>query len=156
MVPETRRHASEHIIGWREYVSLPEWGIRRVEAKIDTGARTSAIHVDRIVHLAGNRVKFDVVLSRTDKSKCVPVTADITRVTRVRSSTGHAQERFVVTTQIRMGGLRRHIELSLVRREKMICRMLLGRTALNGFLIDVTRKHEQGLPRRVKKRKKSS
>jgi hypothetical protein len=153
MTPESRRHHAEHIIGWREYVSLPEWGIRRVEAKIDTGARTSALHVDRIERLAGNRIRFDVVLSRNDALKRVPVTADITRMTRVRSSTGHSQERYVVTTLIRMGGLRRHIELSLVRREKMLCRMLLGRTALSGFLIDVDSKHEQGLPRKMKRRK---
>ncbi|HRX83509.1 MAG TPA: RimK/LysX family protein [Phycisphaerae bacterium] len=147
-----RRHSTEpHIIGWREYVALPEWGIAHLEAKVDTGARTSALHVDNLARLPGERVKFDVVLSRKNPARRVPVVADIVRVTRVRSSTGHQQERFVVATTIRLGGLRRQIELSLVRREQMICRMLLGRKALVGFLVDVNRKHEHGRPQRRKR-----
>ena len=52
------------VIGRREYVAFPDWGIRGVEAKIDTGARTSAIHVDNIKRLSGERVRFEVVLLR--------------------------------------------------------------------------------------------
>lgn len=144
------------IIGWREYVALPEWGIRRLEAKVDTGARTSALHVDGLERLPGERVRFDVVLSRRDPARRVPVIADLVRVTRVRSSTGHVQERFVVATTIRVAGLRRRVEFSLVRRDVMICRMLLGRRALAGFLVDVNRKHEHGKPGRVRRRGESA
>jgi len=133
---ESASHANRPVIGWRESVSLPEWGIKRVTAKIDTGARTSAIHVEGIRKLANNRVRFDVVLSRKKKDNCVPVTTKLVRVTRVRSSTGHRQERYVVSTQIRLGRLRRTIELSLVKRDQLLCRMLLGRNALRELLID--------------------
>lgn len=135
------------VIGRREYVAFPDWGIRGVEAKIDTGARTSAIHVDNIKRLSGERVRFEVVLSRRRPNKRVQVEADLVRVTRVRSSTGHQQERFVVAARMRIGSVRRRIELSLVSRKHMLCRMLLGRTALSGFLIDVNVKHVHGVPR---------
>ena len=136
------------IIGRREYVAFPEWGIKGVEAKIDTGARTSAIHVDNIRRLPGERVRFDVVLSRRKPDRRVQVEADLVRFTRVRSSTGHQQERFVVATKIRIGDIKRNIELSLVSRKQMLCRMLLGRTALSDFLIDVDVKHLHGVPKR--------
>lgn len=140
------------VIGRREYVAFPEWGIRGVEAKIDTGARTSAIHVDNIKRLPGKRVRFDVVLSRRKPDKCVRVEADLVRFTRVRSSTGHQQERFVVATRMRIGEIKRRIELSLVSRRQMLCRMLLGRTALKGLLIDVDVKHLHGVPERRRPR----
>lgn len=129
------------IIGRRERVSLPDWGIRRVLAKIDSGARTSALHVDNIVDLPGERVRFEVVLSLTNPAQRVPIEADLSRVTRVRPSSGKQHERHVVRTRIRIGAVEREIEISLVSRAKMLCRMLLGRTALDGLLIDVSRKH---------------
>jgi len=152
MTTLTPKSTPARIIGWREYVALPEWGIARVEAKVDTGARTSALHVDRVAQLANGRVRFEVVLSRKNPDRRVPVEADLVRVTRVRSSTGHRQHRFVVATTVRIGTSRRRVELSLVRREKMLCRMLLGRTALSGFLVDVDRKHEHGRPAVRRKR----
>ena len=136
------------IIGRREYVAFPDWGIEGVEAKIDTGARTSAIHVDNVKRLPGRRVRFDVVLSRRRPDRCVRVETDLVRFTRVRSSTGHQQERFVVATKMRIGAVRRKIELSLVSRKQMLCRMLLGRTALSDFLIDVNVKHLHGASKR--------
>ena len=139
---------SKPLIGRREYVAFPEWGIRGVEAKIDTGARTSAIHVDNIKRLARERVQFEVVLSRRQPDKRVQVEADLVRVTRVRSSTGHQQERFVVAARMRIGDIRRRIELRLVCRKQMLCRMLLGRTALSDFLIDVDVKHLHGVRKR--------
>ena len=135
------------IIGRRERVSLPDWGIRRVLAKIDSGARTSALHVDNIVDLPGDRVRFEVVLSRAHPDRRMPVEAALSRTTKVRPSTGAQHERHVVTTRIRIGGVEREIEISLVSREKMLCRMLLGRTALTGLLIDVGRKHVLSGPR---------
>ncbi len=134
------------LIGWREMVSFPEWNVAGIEAKIDTGARTSAIHVEDVAKLKGNRVRFHLVVSRRKPFKHVPVKADLVRTTRVRSSTGHVQERYVVATTVRIGGQRRRIELSLVGRDKMLCRMLLGRTALKGFVIDPSRKYLHGRP----------
>jgi hypothetical protein len=133
-------------------VSFPEWGIDHVEAKVDTGAKTRALHVDNIGRMPGNRVSFEVVLSRKDPIKRVPASADIVRVSRVRSSTGHRQERFVVSTTVQIGSERRIIETSLACRRTMLCRMLLGRTALTGFLIDVALKHEQGVHKRLRRK----
>jgi len=129
------------VIGRQEHVSLPEWGIANVEAKIDTGARTSAIHVEGVHRVNDNHVQFYVVTRRGDPGDRVHVEAELRRITRVRSSTGHQQERYVVSTMVRIGKHRRRIEMSLVRRERMSCRMLLGRRALEGFVVDVTRKH---------------
>lgn len=138
------------LIGRLEAVRLPDWGIGRLRAKIDTGARTSALHVDNLRRVAADRVTFEVVLSRTIAEKRVPVTAAIVRVARVRSSTGHLQERFVVATRVQIGDYDRSVELTLVDRQAMLCRMLLGRSALGDFLVDVTRKYlyEKPPPRR--------
>jgi hypothetical protein len=126
------------IVGWREHVALPEWGIKAIKAKIDTGARTSAIHVDNIQHLSSGRVRFDVIVGhRGGERECVPVEADLLRMSRIRSSAGREHERPVVKTRVRLGPVEREIELSLVCRHGMLCRMLLGRTALaEDFLVD--------------------
>jgi len=128
------------IIGWREPAALPDWGIDTIKTKMDTGARTSAIHVDNIERLPRNRVRFDVIIA-TEKcdglQHSVPVETDIVRTSRVRPSNGLREERLVVATRLRLGPVERVIELSLVSRRRMLCRMLLGRRALAGnFVID--------------------
>lgn len=138
------------LIGWTELVDLPEWGIRRLRAKVDTGARTSALHVDGIQELPGDRVRFDVVLHREKRDRRVHVSARIVRRGHVRSSSGHRTRRLFVRTRLRLGPIEKEVEMSLVDREKMIHRMLLGRSALSGpFLIDVDRRMVQS-PRRKK------
>lgn len=133
-----RMRASEErpVIGRREWVSLPEWDIARLRAKIDTGARTSAIHVSSIEYLEGGRVRFEVVRREKPHRRSVTVEADHVREARVRPSTGQAQRRPVVRTLVKIGEWEREIELSLVCREGMLCRMLLGRRALHGLLVD--------------------
>ena len=148
-----KKQAAPHLIGWREIVSFPEWDVDGVEAKIDTGARTSAVHVEDVVKLSGGRVRFHLVVSHRRPFKHVPVTAELVRLSRVRSSSGKAQERYVVATTVRIGSVRRRIELSLVRRDKMLCRMLLGRKALDGFVIDPSSKYLCGAPKRRTPRK---
>jgi hypothetical protein len=134
---DKRRHLWEwpRVIGWNEYVDLPDWGIRRLRAKADTGARTSALHVEEIEIRPRGRVVFRVVLSRR-RPRRVRVETRITRRARVRSSTGHYEERLFVTARLRVGPVERDVELSLVDRERMIYRMLLGRTAIHGLLVD--------------------
>lgn len=141
---EQEQHGAASIIGWREFVSMPDWEVGGIEAKIDTGAKTSALHVDNIKRLRGGRVRFDVVLSRKRPDALVPVETEIVRDTRVRSSSGHVTHRYVVATSIRIGTHRRKIDMTLVCRKHMLCRMLLGRTALTGFLIDVDEKYVHG------------
>lgn len=132
------------IVGWREYVALPEWGIATLRAKIDTGARTSALHVENIRRLDDRHVRFDVVLNRKT-GRTVPAEAPIVREAHVRSSSGQLQTRFVVETLVRLGPVSKQIELTLVSRRAMLCRMLLGRRALaEDFLVDVTRRYALG------------
>lgn len=127
--------AEKLIVGWNERVELPEWGIRSLRAKIDTGARSSALHVAEIEPLPRDRVGFDVVLSRK-RLRRVHVIASISRVSRVRSSTGHRQVRYFTRVVVKIGPILRQVEVSLVNREQMLFRMLLGRTALAGIMVD--------------------
>jgi len=156
------RDGSNHrpVIGWRECISLPEWGIDHVIAKIDTGAKTTSIHAANIEELPGNRLRFDVVLSREHPAEHVTIETDIVRVARVRPSTGKPQERYVVETSLCLGTVEKSVELNLVCRKSMICRMLIGRAALgHDFLIDATASYLCSRPpdrRPVKRRKKKA
>lgn len=118
------------VVGWREWIALPEWNVRRIKAKVDTGARTSAIDVLHLEELSNERVRFEIAVSRSVKRRPVAVEAPIARRARVKSSFGDAHERLIVRTQIMLGGITKEIELGLVSREGMLCRMLLGREAL--------------------------
>jgi len=139
-----RKTKQPAVVGWREYVDFPEWNVAGIEAKIDTGARTSAIHVEDVAPKGGNRVLFHLITSNRKPFKHVKIVADLVRKSRVRSSTGHVQERYVVATTIRIGSIKRRVELSLVGRDKMLCRMLLGRRALAGWLVDPEKRHLHG------------
>lgn len=125
----------KRVIGWRERVSFPEWGIRGVETKVDTGARTSSLHVENVEHLPGDRVRFEVVLSRDHPGVHIEAEAALVRWSTIKTSTGHRQERLIVATTVRIGTFEREIEVSLVSRRGMLCRMLLGRTAIEGELV---------------------
>jgi len=154
----THKHPQKTIIGWSEYVELPDWDISGIRAKVDTGARTSALHVESLEVLPNDEVRFEVVLSRRNKKRRVSVVAASLKKARVRSSTGVYRKRCFVMTRIRIGPVEKEIELSLVSREKMIFRMLLGRKALeHDFLVDVSHRTLLGTPpsrgeRRRKKR----
>ena len=125
------------VIGWNEFVALPEWDIPKIKAKIDTGARSSALHVEQIEQLPNNHLSFWVVLDK-HKERKIKVVARVKRHGHVKSSHGETSGRFFVETKIRIGPVTRKIELNLVDRGKMNFRMLLGRTALRGrFMIDV-------------------
>jgi len=124
------------VVGWQEFVALPEWGVPYIRAKSDTGARSTAVDVITLEELPGERVRFELALSRNNRDKLVRVEADITRRTRVRSAHGSTQDRLFVETTIRIGPVEKRIEVGLVCRKKMICRMLLGRTTLQcSFLV---------------------
>jgi len=136
-------------IGWREYVALPGWGVRRVRAKIDTGARTSAIHVGEIEDLPDGRIRFEVITREAPSRRAMWVEAEPVRQSTVKPSSGQRQRRPVVRTVMSLGGVEREIELSLVCRRKMLCRMLVGRTALaEAFLVDPASKYLVSAPPR--------
>lgn len=138
-----------------ERIALPEWDITRIRAKIDTGARTSALHVDGVEEIAHGRVRFWIVLDRK-RGKRLQVEAPIARQSRVRSSTGRSEKRFFVSTIMRLGGVEKTIEISLASREPMIFRMLLGRQALaHDFVIDPAHRYLTATEPK-KKRKKAA
>jgi len=134
---------NEHpiVIGWREKIDLPEWGLRRVRTKIDTGARTSAIDVADIEELEPGKVRFRVVYHHDPIKITRWIYADSVRTSTVKPSHGETQERHVCETNIRIGGVEKRIEISLVSRTGMLCRMLLGRSALEGLLVNAGEKY---------------
>ncbi len=146
------RTADKVTIGYAEYVAFPEWGIPRLRAKTDTGARTSALHVDNIERLPRNRVRFEVVVAANGRR--VRVEAPIVRVSNVRSSNGVPDERYIVSTTLQLGGVEKTIEVSLASRSGMIYRMLLGRRAIaHDFLVDPGRRYVASTPPKGKKKK---
>lgn len=140
------------LIGIAERIDLPEWGVTRLRAKIDTGARTSALHVDGIEELPGDRVRFWIILDRK-RGRRLQVEAPVARTARVRSSSGRAEKRIFVSTRLRLGGVEKHIEISLASREPMIFRMLLGRTALGSdFVVDPAHRYLLTTPPELRKK----
>lgn len=131
---------SKTTVGWRELVALPDWHIPQLRAKIDTGAKTSALDVDQVELLPGRKIRFDVVLSNQHRRRRKWITADIVRTTVIKSSNGERETRYVVATTLELGGRRKLAEFTLVRREDMLCRMLIGRTALAPhYIVDAGR-----------------
>ena len=133
-------NSSKIIVGWRESIALPDWDIPVLRAKIDTGARTSAIDVDEVELLDDGQVRFDVVLSNAHRRRRKWITAPLVRTTVVRSSNGERDVRYVVATTLALGGLAHAVEFTLVRRANMLCRLLIGRSALAPhYLVDVAK-----------------
>lgn len=141
------------VIGWREYVAIPEWGVKQLKTKADTGARTSAIDVANIEELSNGRVRFDLIVDRQHPDAKVTIETVIVRTSRVKSSLGKVHERPVIETTIKLGPVTKSIQLGLVCRKSMLCRMLLGRAALAPeFVVDPTHRYLHGRPHRKSKR----
>jgi len=136
------------VVGWREWVALPDLGLARVNAKADTGARTSALHAFAVRTLPDGRVRFRIHPLQRDAGPTVECVAPLVGHRWVRSSTGHRTRRPVVLTRLVIGGLSWPVEVTLVRRDLMGFRMLLGRRALRRRLVvDPSRSHVTGSPR---------
>lgn len=126
------------IIGWREWLHLPDLGVRWVKAKVDTGARTSALHADQIetFRRAGrDMVRFVVHPVQRSKRRAVKATAELLDMRAVRSSNGKSETRPVIETAIDVGGDLWVAELTLTKRDVMGFRMLLGRQAIRGHAL---------------------
>ncbi len=137
------------VLGWRERVELPAWGVRIRRGKIDTGARTSALHVENIEEIGGDRVRFQVVVRERPERRMVPAEAAVVRRTVVKPSSGQAQERLVVSTLMRIGRFEREVEFTLVSRSGMLCPILVGRRAIAGrCVVDPGRTYVE-TPRRL-------
>ncbi|NNL75627.1 MAG: ATP-dependent zinc protease [Desulfobacterales bacterium] len=126
------------IIGWREWLALPDLGIQAVKAKIDTGARTSALHTSGLEPFDKGgilRVKFGIHPLQRRKDIQVNCVADVVDRRRVTSSDGKSEMRYVIRTFVALGEIRWPIDLTLTNRRSMRFRMLLGRAAISGFLL---------------------
>jgi hypothetical protein len=139
------------LIGRKEFVAFPEWGVERVRAKVDTGAYSSALGVidhELIETPEEVRVRFHVPLSRRHPERVQPVEAPVLKLVTVRSSSGCLERRPLIEARVRLGPLTRMIRLTLTRRAGMRCPMLLGRQSLAGtFLVDVSARYLLGTGR---------
>lgn len=135
------------VIGYREWIAIPTWGIMAVRAKADTGAKTSAIDVRRIKIIDDTTVQFDFVRHRFKRKRTTTVQAPISRRSFVKSSTGESKERIFVTAEVVLGAFHKQVEFSLVSRRGMLNRVLLGRAALmENFLVDAGQRYLLGKP----------
>ena len=127
------------VLGWREWLSLPDLGIARLRAKVDTGARSSALHVDaqwRFQSAGAPWVGFRLTPGRASAG-VVEATAPVLDEREVTDSGGNRRRRVFIRTRLRLAGAEREIELNLVDRGGMRFPMLLGRTALESmFTVD--------------------
>jgi len=120
-------------LGWREWVTLPGLDLPAFKAKVDTGARTSAIHAQDMERYSENGIKMvsfstlPVQRNQSISRRCSAVLVDIRDVT---DSGGHTETRYVIATMLELGGVKKEIEITLTERRDMLFRMLLGRTSL--------------------------
>lgn len=122
-------------LGWREWLGLPDLGIPRIKAKIDTGARTSCLHTFRMEPYTENgerRVRFWVHPAQNNLHDVVECDAAVLDERLVSDSGGHREQRLVIMTNVVVGETVWPMEMTLTNRDSMRFRMLLGRTAMSG------------------------
>ena len=160
----TERQARS-VVGWREWLALPDLGLPAIKAKIDTGARTSALHayfVEPFDKGGLEHVRFGIhpLQKRTDiEVICEALVSDRRWVS---DSGGHRELRYVIEAPVHMGDAVWPVEITLTSRDSMLFRMLLGRTAIKGrMMVDPARSYVAGklsryvyFPRRRPARKK--
>lgn len=148
------------VIGWREWVDLPGLGIKRVKAKVDTGARSSCLHafdLEPFTRRGRDWVRFQVHPIQRNNKKTIAVEAAVLEYRSVRSSSGKASLRPVIVTEVKLMDRVVPVEMTLANRDVMGFRMLLGREAVRRrFLVDPGKSYLGGKPPLKKKRTKKS
>lgn len=152
------------VIGWREWIALPDLGVDAIKVKVDSGARTSALHafeIERYRARGRDRVRFQVHPQQRKSLSAIAASALLLDVRQVKSSNGAVSERMVISTRITLLDQTFPIELTLSSRDEMGFRMLLGREAIRGrFLVDAARSYcdssrrpaKSGRPHRKRRR----
>lgn len=143
------------VIGWREWVGLPDFGIKQIKVKVDTGARSSSLHafdLHKFERDGAQWVRFELHPVQRKSDRTVHVEAEVLEYRSVRSSSGKASMRPVIVTNVTLMGVTWPVELTLASRDEMGFRMLLGREAFRRrFLVDAGRSFCGGKPKRKKK-----
>ncbi len=138
-------------------MSLPELGVDWVKAKLDTGARSSALHAFDLEEFERDGrawVRFSIHPWQRNSADAVVAELPVHDRRHVRSSSGHSQERYVVLADVRILDRTVTAEITLTRRDEMGFRLLIGREALRqGFVVDSGRSYRGGRPKRVVRRK---
>lgn len=141
---------NKQTLGWREWVALPGLEIDAIKCKVDTGARTSALHafsVEPFERDGESWVRFGVHPKQQDETEEVWCEAPVIDKRIVSDSGGNKTERFFIRTEIQIGQECFPVDLSLTNRDTMKFRMLLGRVAMeNRYIVDVSQSYLQPLP----------
>lgn len=145
-----KENPSTMVFGWREWVALPELGIDAIKAKVDTGARTSALHafeVSTLTEAGTELVEFKMHPIQHDNDTVIVCRARVADRRVVTDSGGHKEERIVIETPLSIGELTWPVEITLTSRDDMLFRMLIGRTAMKGrATVDPGRSYLTGPP----------
>lgn len=141
---------SKYLLGWREWVSLPELGIERIKCKIDTGARTSALHafyIDPFMVDDIKMIRFGIHPFTKDMTTVLHCEAKVIDERLVTSSDGNRSMRYVISTTMVLGDIKKDIELTLTNRDTMRFRMLLGRKAMDdNCIVDPALSYQKAKP----------
>ena len=134
--PARRKERPLTVIGWMECIDLPDLGLSRLKAKIDTGARTSAIHAERIDPFVRDGQEWVRFVTDTGHGK-VSIEAPVVQRKAIKNTSGIPEERHVIRTRVRFGRRLWTIDLSLADRTEMTFPMIVGRAALKNHSVAV-------------------